>query len=244
VSVLYSQIFDVNVIVDPDFSESAMQKDLKRRTNSKTPPGYKDASKEDEGVGDLLIWHTILHIGKECECDLVLITGDQKSDWWHRSGNEAIYPRHELVDEYRRISGGCSFHMMSFSKLLDLSGASREAIEAVRLEEEEQTESLPTNNSDLAMLRKIWPEIRKRVKAINRRFEALLASVEPIEIWGNCVVLGANYRFHEIRLNEPEVRAVVEDAIGQLLRIPVNVSTVLIGSELNTIPTEWDDVPF
>jgi hypothetical protein len=41
------------------------------RTDNQVPPGYKDASKDDKGIGDFLIWKSILDLGKKKNRDLV-----------------------------------------------------------------------------------------------------------------------------------------------------------------------------
>jgi len=140
VSLLYSELFTEQVIFDLEYDEEEIREDLERRHLHHVPPGYKDAAKEDSGIGDLLIWHTILEIGKQRKTDVIFVSGDQKSDWWHRSEGVALYPRYELVDEFRRVSEGASFHIITFSRFLDLYGASEEIVQEVRAEEEKQRE--------------------------------------------------------------------------------------------------------
>lgn len=53
-----------------------------------------------------------------------------------------MYPRYELFDEFRRLRGGHTFHIASFSQFLDLYGASDEVVEEVRHQEESQIEGL------------------------------------------------------------------------------------------------------
>ena len=64
VSLLYSELFTEQVIFDLEYNEEEIREDLERRHLHHIPPGYKDAAKEDSGIGDLLIWHTILEIGE------------------------------------------------------------------------------------------------------------------------------------------------------------------------------------
>jgi hypothetical protein len=99
------------------------------------PPGYKDSGKEDRGIGDFLIWLTILEAGKTRKKSLLFVSGEEKSDWFHKSEGRTLYPRYELVDEYRRSSEGQSFHMVSFSQFLNMYGASESTVEEVREEE-------------------------------------------------------------------------------------------------------------
>jgi hypothetical protein len=51
--------------------------------------------------------------------DLAFVTGEQKADWFIRSDGGSIYPRHELIDEYRRFSEGKSLRLMSLYELLE-----------------------------------------------------------------------------------------------------------------------------
>lgn len=135
VSNIYSQLFNSSVICDPDFSQDIIDANLKWRNDNKIPPGYKDGSKSENAIGDLLIWHTILHIGQEHKKPIIFVSGDEKADWWYHSDTDNLFPRYELVDEYRRNSGGSSFQIVKFSTFLDVYGASPKAVEEVRKEE-------------------------------------------------------------------------------------------------------------
>jgi hypothetical protein len=132
---LYGQLFDESVIFDTQFDKEEIKKDLKRRQIHHIPPGYKDAGKGDSGVGDLLIWYTILELGKVHKKSVIFVSGDEKPDWFKQSQNVALHLRYELVDEFRRKSEGQSFHVVKFSRFLKLYGASDEIVEEVRLEE-------------------------------------------------------------------------------------------------------------
>lgn len=106
VSLVYHSLFDQSCICEPLIDQDAALEELKRRYARKLPPGYKDASKEDGGVGDYLIWLTILEIGRTRKRPLLFVSGEEKQDWQHRSGGQGFLPRFELVDEYRRASLG------------------------------------------------------------------------------------------------------------------------------------------
>ena len=73
----------------------------------------------------------------------------------------------------------------------------------------------------------LWGRIRQDVKLQNRRVEALLAEVDPIAVNGDLITLRAAYPFHRNRLEEDEVRQVVEATIGKRVGQPVRVRTVL-----------------
>jgi hypothetical protein len=136
VTLLYSEVFDENTIADPPIDKDALQKDLEHRQLNKIPPGYKDGTKRDSGIGDLLIWYTILEVGKTKKKSVIFVSGDEKADWYLRGeGGQALYPRYELVDEFRRSSDGHTFHIIKFSHFLELFGASKQVVQEVRQEE-------------------------------------------------------------------------------------------------------------
>ncbi len=135
VSLLYGNLFPKEIVVDTVKPLSEISEAHARRYANKIPPGYKDQDKDDQGIGDLLIWLTVLEIGAARRTSLIFVSGEEKADWWHRSDGRQLYPRFELVDEYRRASGGSSFHIIKFSRLLELFDASVEGVAEVREEE-------------------------------------------------------------------------------------------------------------
>jgi len=150
VSLLYSEIFTENIILDLSVNEEELIKDLNRRLEYDIPPGYKDRSKKDEGIGDLLIWYTILEIGKMHKKSVLFVSGEEKADWYQKSEGQPLYLRYELVDEFRRHSEGQSFHIVKFSHFLELYGASQKVIEEVR-----QIEHQSMKQSKLSSLREL-----------------------------------------------------------------------------------------
>jgi hypothetical protein len=119
---IYARVFNKDTVIDLPWNEKAKEEYLKEMTwryQHKVPPGYKDARKEDSGIGDLLIWKSLLSLGEIKKMDLAFVTGEQKADWFVRGDGAPVYPRHELVDEYRRASGGRSLRLMSLYELLE-----------------------------------------------------------------------------------------------------------------------------
>ena len=89
----------------------------------------------------------------------------------------------------------------------------------------------PSGGVTVGQLADLWPQIRNDVKAVNRRIEALLASIDPIAVSGANITLAAAYDFHRKRMNEDEVRGVVEDAISRVVGQRVTILCVLRGEE-------------
>jgi hypothetical protein len=140
VTTLYEKAFPPSSFVDlPNDKESqdrALQ-ELERRTRNLIPPGYKDAAKPDNGIGDLLIWLTLLKIGSASKKDMAFVTGEEKADWFNRSSGEHVYPRYELIDEYRRTSNGGGLRLLSLHQLLEEMKAPAEVVKDVRSAEKE-----------------------------------------------------------------------------------------------------------
>jgi hypothetical protein len=120
VSVMYKSLFTEDRVFDPPFDKEEIKKELQRRYAHKLPPGYKDAAKADEGIGDFLIWYAILELGKQFKKHVVFISGEEKADWLYKSEGQTLYPRFELVSEYMTASEGKSFHLIRFSTFLEL----------------------------------------------------------------------------------------------------------------------------
>ena len=155
VSLLYGKLFRMDVVVDTTKPLEEIRQEHHRRFINKIPPGYKDEAKDDQGIGDLLLWLTILEIGSVRRTSVIFVSGEEKADWWHRSEQQQLYPRFELVDEFRRASGGCSFHIIKFSRLLELFGASTEVVAEVREEERIATPQDPLTGREREILRLI-----------------------------------------------------------------------------------------
>lgn len=135
VSLMYSQILSEDSIIELKFDEQSLLNDLETRQIHKIPPGYKDAAKDDKGIGDLLIWKTLLLIGKNQNNDVIFVTSDLKADWWYGSNKQNIYPRYELIGEFRRETDCKTIHIIEFSRLLNLYGASDDIVAEVKNQE-------------------------------------------------------------------------------------------------------------
>ncbi|MDM7980192.1 MAG: PIN-like domain-containing protein [Rhizobium sp.] len=142
VTLMYQGHFTGDVVVQLDEEQgdgdrSKIEAEWKRRQTSKVPPGYKDAAKADTGIGDFLIWKVMLKLGEQRGKDLIFVTGEEKSDWFVRGGGVGLYPRPELVDEYRRASNGARLRISKLADVLDELKVSGDVVEEVRKAEEQ-----------------------------------------------------------------------------------------------------------
>jgi len=145
VSQIYRDLFKPSVVSEPAFDREELLANLKYRQEHRIPPGYKDSTNDHSGIGDLLIWRALLKIGEEEKRHLVFVSGDEKADWRYQSESQALYPRYELVDEYRRSSKGKSLLIISFAQLLEQFGAP--ALVVARVKQEETAASLQATSS-------------------------------------------------------------------------------------------------
>ena len=87
-----------------------------RRIAAREPPGYVDAEKQEGdlpegGAGDYLVWYQATRYAQERDRDLLIVTRDQKEDWWWRQQSKLIGPRPELASEYHGLTGHRLFLM-------------------------------------------------------------------------------------------------------------------------------------
>lgn len=94
-----------------------MQKD----TQKKTPPGWKDASKDENRYGDLVNWKEILKYAKESGKSIIYDVNDQKPDWVLKEGGITIGPLYELLSEFYKEVGNNDqlFHIYTLDGFLD-----------------------------------------------------------------------------------------------------------------------------
>lgn len=173
VSTIYAELFTANVLIDHDKSNTELISELERRFELKIPPGYKDSNKDDGGVGDLAIWLSILALGASQKRDVIFVTEDVKPDWWNQSNGSEFLPRFELIDEYRRASGGKTLHIIRFSRLLELFEMEQELIEAAKKVENEKKEKFNRIINKMKDLKK-----RRRNELHHRAIEDQIAEIK------------------------------------------------------------------
>lgn len=134
-SRFYKTIFLSSNILDPDIDEEMIKHESERRMKYNLPPAYKDKSKSINSDGDLIIWLTILKLAEEKKKDIVFVSNDAKSDWFHIAEKQSLFPRFELQYEFQTKAPDYSFHIIKFSEFLSLLEAPEEVIEEIKFEE-------------------------------------------------------------------------------------------------------------
>ena len=77
------------------------------------------------------------------------------------------------------------------------------------------------------MLMEMWPAIRADIKSLDRRTEALLMEIDPVQVAADEITLAAAYDFHRNKVNEDERRSVVESVISRRVGRAVRVHCIL-----------------
>ena len=131
--------------------------EARRRIEAEEPPGYMDADKQDGdlpegGAGDYLVWYEATHYAKEQERDLLIVTRDQKQDWWRRK-TDFIGPRPELTLEYHQLTGRRPFLMRPTDLLERASVLNVEVDQASSADAERiaRSETPPPTPGDVAL---------------------------------------------------------------------------------------------
>ncbi|HOZ06214.1 MAG TPA: PIN domain-containing protein [Arenimonas sp.] len=171
VSEIYSSLFTASVFCCHDLNNDQLGEQLELRFKIKQPPGYKDAAKEDGGIGDLAIWLSVLELGKSTNKHVIFVSEEGKPDWWQSSGGTEFLPRYELVDEFRRSSNGKTIHIVKLSKLLELAMASKTVIE--------EAQSVEKRNAKFESMRQAFQNRREREAG---RFKTLSKAAQKAEI--------------------------------------------------------------
>lgn len=111
--------------VGAGFSEDNIKKieqEGKVRYAAKVPPGYKDSNKQNgdninNAYGDLIVWKQILNYASSEKRDIILVTNDQKEDWWEILHNQTLGPRIELKREFHKETSQ-RFYMYSMKSFI------------------------------------------------------------------------------------------------------------------------------
>jgi len=129
-----------------------------RRIEAQEPPGYMDADKQDRdlsegGAGDYLVWYEATRYAKEQDRDLLIVTRDQKQDWWWRQQTNFIGPRPELTLEYHQLTGRRLFLMrpadlLARASVLDVEVDQASSADAGRIALIEAATATPSDGAE------------------------------------------------------------------------------------------------
>lgn len=144
----------------------------KIRYEKKIPPGYEDSKtkKDEQQYGDLVIWFQLMDMAKKDKTPIILITSEQKEDWWYKFRGEIISPRPELIEE---MNEKCetSFYMYRVEPFL------------IYAREHLKTDIKDETIDEIKAVRKSMDQLQKERDAINKLLhtESFLSLVKQNE---------------------------------------------------------------
>lgn len=140
-----------------------------QRVEERRPPGFKDSTKEENNIGDFLIWKTILKFGELNKGrDATFISGEIKTDWVYRTSNQSLHAREELIEEYRSASDGGSFHLIDLATFLAQLDANPQVVAEVRSSETMASMTLDQLEPHVSVEKKSSSFIRNAPLALSR----------------------------------------------------------------------------
>lgn len=131
VSTLYSELFTKELIIEVKMGKKELIEKLHFNIKYKNPPGFQDKTKPDEGIGDVIIWQTILEIGLASQNDIVFVTEDGKNDWFHQAEGKTALIKDQLLEEFKRFTNGKNICVINFLDFLKLQEANESTLQAV-----------------------------------------------------------------------------------------------------------------
>ncbi len=147
IKIAFSEMLDGKI--GQRYTEEQLKSIIKEgelRYANKVPPGFEDVNKHKGSTifsevckryGDLIIWKQIIEKAKALDKPVILVTGEQKDDWWARHGGKTIGPLPGLIEEFTDAVGQ-DFFLYSHHHFLELANTyleqntSSEVIDEVR----------------------------------------------------------------------------------------------------------------
>ncbi|WP_214107844.1 PIN-like domain-containing protein [Acrocarpospora catenulata] len=222
-----------------------------RRIEAEEPPGYKDADKQDGdspegGAGDYLIWYQATRYAKERDRDLVIVTRDEKEDWWWRQRSNFLGPRPELTYEYRQLTGRRLFllrpaDLLSRASVLEVEVDQASPADAVRVaeREEEPITELWTLEALSALLERLDREAPVQAAALRLATPTQGGRVSREKVYE----LGGYADDRMLRgFTRPFRR--LTSALQEEGAIPENVSPIFVASYPDGVKASYFSVPF
>ena len=134
----YKEFIDDDLVVALTEEEMKdIRKDMKHRYECEIPPGFADKNKADGGIGDLIIWRSILSLGTTN--NVVFVSNDRsKNDWFYVSEVDKkkapVAPRFELLVEFSGQCKNSNLDFMDFTTFLETQEAKSETIHELSID--------------------------------------------------------------------------------------------------------------
>ncbi len=145
------------------------------RAEQQIPPGYLDKGKDGaKKYGDTILWFQLIEHAKAASKPIILVTDENKDDWWLKNRGETIGPRPELIQEMH-AEAKVQFHMYdtvefmrraeTFLHLQHQKKAAQEAKDVARQVEQQRGLQSPFAGESAVALGDTLLEQRRRMLA-------------------------------------------------------------------------------
>lgn len=127
----------------------------KERYKNKIPPGYKDENKEDNTYGDFFLWEQILRYAEKEKKSIILVTSEQKEDWWEKISGKNLGLRHEMKKEaFSRLDKGNKVLVYQTTNFLQTVHEKYESLGKGRDKDKIENDGILDALADIRMLEK------------------------------------------------------------------------------------------
>lgn len=84
------------------------------------PPGYMDSKTKpgNDKYGDLVLWLQVIEYAKKEHEPIILVTGENKEDWWQKEKGKIVSPRPQLINEIHD-EAGVGFYLYQSAQFLN-----------------------------------------------------------------------------------------------------------------------------
>lgn len=175
----------------PETRLSEIYNEGNTRYEKNVPPGYMDKKKPGHAAyGDLLIWREVLDKAKKDKTPVILVSDDNKEDWWQIHKGVTIGPRPELRHEMM-AEAAVEFYMYHSDTFMQRatdylkSEVDHKAIEevetarAARRDEAKRFQGLFGVESPFITAKEVYPEsVMQMVEKATRESEAATRAVD------------------------------------------------------------------
>ncbi len=84
-----------------------------------------------------------------------------------------------------------------------------------------------TEDSSLSEITEKWPEVLNQIKKYNHSLSFILRVCQPRDIKGNRLCLAFKYKFHKDRVNDAQIRALVEKVLEEVYNKPLIIESLV-----------------
>lgn len=161
---------------------AAIRKEGDERYSKRTPPGYKDAKKDDtDKYGDLIIWKELIDKARTAGRPVVFVTDDVKEDWWRIHRGAKLGPRPELLEEFR-LSAGQDFHIYELGQFLRIAAERHKDIDQKSVEQIEKSvleDELARRRTEVALEQS---GLHARILALENERDHIISSLAGVPV--------------------------------------------------------------